>query len=281
MFGLGFVLSFGYWTTNFAEVQRALSAKNMSAPPGARRSSRAFPKLFIPVLTIIPGLIALVVFPKLGADKGDLHYNNAIPLLMEQYLPNGVLGIAVTGLLAAFMAGMAANVSASTPSSPTTSGRTTSGRTGPTTTTCGSAGSSPSSACCIGIGTAFIAAGFSNIMNYIQALFSFFNAPLFATFIIGMFWKRMTAWAGFWSAADRGTLGAAFIFVTSDERGRQLRLRRATAVHLRIGAAASFWGAVVAFVLDASSSRVVVTLMTDPKTDEELEGLVYGVGPPV
>ena len=108
--GLGFVLSFGYWTTNFAEVQRALSAKNMSA---ARRTPliAAYPKIFIPALTIIPGLIALVEFPKLGAETGDFQYNNAIPLLMEKYLPNGVLGIAVTGLLAAFMAGMAANVS--------------------------------------------------------------------------------------------------------------------------------------------------------------------------
>ena len=108
--GLGFVLSFGYWTTNFAEVQRALSAKNMSA---ARRTPiiAAFPKIFIPSLTIIPGLIALLEFPKIGAKSGDLQYNDAIPPLMDKYLPNGVLGIAVTGLLAAFMAGMAANVS--------------------------------------------------------------------------------------------------------------------------------------------------------------------------
>ena len=104
------MLSFGYWTTNFAEVQRALSAKNMSA---ARRTPiiAAYPKVFIPALTIIPGLIALIEFPKLGAKTGDFQYNNAIPLLMDKYLPNGVLGIAVTGLLAAFMAGMAANVS--------------------------------------------------------------------------------------------------------------------------------------------------------------------------
>ena len=110
VFGLGFLLSFGYWTTNFAEVQRAMSARNMSA---ARRTPLigAFPKLFIPALTIIPGLIALVLFPKLGADSGEFTYTNAIPLLIDKYLPNGVLGIAVTGLLAAFMAGMAANVS--------------------------------------------------------------------------------------------------------------------------------------------------------------------------
>src|SRR5579862_386921 len=107
--GLGFVLSFGYWTTNFAEVQRALSAKNQSA---ARRTPLigAYPKIFIPALTIIPGLIALAVIPKLGTPKGA-SYNDAIPLLMGKYLPNGALGVALAGLLAAFMAGMAANVS--------------------------------------------------------------------------------------------------------------------------------------------------------------------------
>ena len=107
--GLGFVLSFGYWTTNFAEVQRALSAKDLSA---AQRTPLigAFPKIFIPALTIIPGLIALAVIPNLGtSDKAT--YNDAIPLLMNKYLPNGTLGIALAGLLAAFMAGMAANVS--------------------------------------------------------------------------------------------------------------------------------------------------------------------------
>jgi solute:Na+ symporter, SSS family len=107
--GLGFVLSFGYWTTNFAEVQRALSAKNMSA---ARRTPLigAYPKIFIPALTIIPGLVALVSVPGLGGKNPDLQYNNAIPLLIGRYLPEGMLGLAVTGLLAAFMAGVAANV---------------------------------------------------------------------------------------------------------------------------------------------------------------------------
>src|ERR1700750_371049 len=107
--GLGFVLSFGYWTTNFAEVQRALSAKNMSA---ARRTPLigAYPKIFIPALTIIPGLVALVTVKGLGGSSQDLQYNNAIPLLIAHYLPEGMLGIAVTGLLAAFMAGGGANV---------------------------------------------------------------------------------------------------------------------------------------------------------------------------
>ena len=107
VFGLGFVLSFGYWTTNFAEVQRALSAKDLSA---AQRTPLigAYPKIFIP-LTIIPGLIASASSPNWARRRPT--YNDAIPLLMGRYLPNGALGVALAGLLAAFMAGMAANVS--------------------------------------------------------------------------------------------------------------------------------------------------------------------------
>jgi SSS family solute:Na+ symporter len=271
--GLGFVLSFGYWTTNFAEVQRALSAKDMSA---ARRTPliAAYPKLFIPALTIIPGLIALVEFPKLGAETGDFQYNNAIPLLMDKYLPNGVLGIAVTALLAAFMAGMAANVSAfntvftydiwqdyvrrDRPDDYYL-------RVGRIVTVIGVV---------IGIGTAFIAAGYSNIMNYIQALFSIFNAPLFATFIIGMFWKRMTGPAGL-AGLVAGTVSAAFIFVTSESGVDSFGFDEPLLFTFGSALTASFWGAVIAFVADALVS-VAVTLFTTPKTDEELEGLVYG-----
>ena len=105
------MLAFGYWTTNFAEVQRALSAKDLSA---AQRTPLigAIPKLFLPFIMILPGMIALVVIPKLGTTRPNLQYNNAIPLLMNKYLPNGMLGIALTGLMASFMAGVAANVSA-------------------------------------------------------------------------------------------------------------------------------------------------------------------------
>src|SRR4051812_46478291 len=109
--GLGFVLSFGYWTTNFAEVQRALSAKSLGA---ARRTPLigAFPKIFVPFLTIIPGLVALVTVKGLGGDSPTMQYNTAIPQLMNEFLPNGMLGLALAGLIAAFMAGVAANVSA-------------------------------------------------------------------------------------------------------------------------------------------------------------------------
>src|ERR1700733_9726749 len=112
VFGLGFVLSFGYWTTNFAEVQRALSAKNLSA---SRRTPLigAYPKIFLPAIIILPGLIAVLTVKGLGVGSSlGLQYNTAIPHLIGNYLPEGMLGIAVTGLLAAFMAGVAANVTA-------------------------------------------------------------------------------------------------------------------------------------------------------------------------
>src|SRR6201991_4414579 len=110
VFGLGFVLAFGYWTTNFAEEQRALSAKDLNA---AQRTPLigAIPKLFLPFIMIVPGIIALVVIKGLGTTD-ELQFNNSIPLLMNQYLPNGMLGVAITGLMASFMAGVAANVSA-------------------------------------------------------------------------------------------------------------------------------------------------------------------------
>ncbi|WP_431924069.1 sodium:solute symporter family protein [Micromonospora wenchangensis] len=265
VFGLGFVLSFGYWTTNFAEVQRALSAKNMSA---ARRTPiiAAYPKLVIPAVTVIPGLIALVTVKGLGAESGDLVYNNAIPLLMRDLLPNGVLGIAVTGLVASFMAGMAANVSGFNTvftydiwQAYVRRERSDEYyiRIGRIATVAGVV---------VGIGTAFIAAGFSNIMNYIQALFSLFNAPLFATFIIGMFWKRMSALAGFWSLLA-GTLAALATYL----------LYKAGVVHFNSDLEESFWGAGIAFVTVAVVAAVV-TPLTRPKRAEELQGLVYGMG---
>jgi SSS family solute:Na+ symporter len=265
VFGLGFVLSFGYWTTNFAEVQRALSARNMSA---ARRTPiiAAYPKLLIPAVTVIPGLVALVTVKGLGAESGDLQYNNAIPILMRDLLPNGVLGVAVTGLLASFMAGMAANVSGfntvftydlwqsyfrrDKPDEYYL-------RVGRIVTVIGVV---------IGIGTAFIAAGFSNIMNYIQALFALFNAPLFATFIIGMFWKRMTAWAGFFGLVS-GTFAALMTYL----------LYKGGVLKFGSDLDESFWGAGIAFVTVMIVS-VVVTLFTTPKPESELHGLVYGVG---
>jgi len=277
VFGLGFVLSFGYWTTNFAEVQRALSAKDMSA---AQRTPLigAIPKMFIPFLTIIPGLLALAIVPKLGKSDA-LPYNDAVPLMMNQFLPNGVLGVAMAGLLAAFMAGMAANVSSfntvftydiwqqyvrrDRPDGYYL-------RIGRIVTVVG---------VLIGIGTAFIAAGYSNIMIYIQLLFSFFNAPLFATFIIAMFWRRVSPMSGIAGLAA-GTAGAAIMhfwayYIPYFYPGGVLDPSHAT-INAQM---ANFYGAIAAFLLDAVVT-VVVTLLGRPKPVAELAGLVWGIPDP-
>ncbi|MFI7510441.1 sodium:solute symporter family protein [Micromonospora aurantiaca] len=264
VFGLGFVLSFGYWTTNFAEVQRALSARNMSA---ARRTPiiAAYPKLLIPAVTVIPGLIALVTVKGLGADEGDLVYNNAIPLLMRDLLPNGVLGIAVTGLVASFMAGMAANVSGFNTIFTYDIWQAYFRRDLPDEHYVKVGRIATVGAVVIGIGTAFIAAGFSNIMNYIQALFSVFNAPLFGTFIIGMFWRRMTPLAGFWSLLS-GTVVATATYL----------LYKGGVISFNSDLEESFWGAGLAFATVAVVAAIV-TPLTRPKTDDQLTGLVYGL----
>ncbi|TQS41445.1 sodium:solute symporter family protein [Cryptosporangium phraense] len=271
VFGLGFVLSFGYWTTNFAEVQRALSAKDLSA---AQRTPLigAFPKIFIPALTIIPGLVALVLIPKLGQDGGPT-YNDAIPELMAKFLPNGVLGIALTGLLAAFMAGMAANVSSFNTVFTYDLWRPYVAKDRPDRYYLQVGRIVTVVGILIGIGTAFIAAGFENIMNYVQALFSFFNAPLFATFIVGVFWKRMTPWAGF-AGLVSGTAAAVLAYLSLNEK-----LGLPAVVHLESVQSRNFWGAIAAFVIDVLVT-VIVTMVTKPKPIDEVKGLVWGVPDP-
>jgi SSS family solute:Na+ symporter len=265
--GLGFVLSFGYWTTNFAEVQRALSAKNMSA---ARRTPLigAYPKLFIPALTIIPGMVALVVVHGLGKTNPDLQYNAAIPLLIGKYLPEGLVGLAIAGLVAAFMAGVAANVTAFNTvftydlwQSYVRPDRDSAYyiRVGRIATVVGLV---------VSIATAFIAKGNSNIMNYVQELFSIFNAPLFATFIIAMYWKRATALAG----------GLSLIAgMAAAEATHLLASNGVITISSKI--ALTWYEAVAAFVVDALV-LVVVSLVTKPRDPEEIRGLVWGLKRP-
>jgi len=264
VFGLGFVLSFGYWTTNFAEVQRALSARDLSA---AQRTPLigAFPKLLLPFVMVLPGLIALAVIPGLGGGEENLEYNNAIPLLMNEYLPNGMLGVAITGLMASFMAGVAANVSAFN-TVVTTDIMEPYLRRGESDDWYVQFGRIATIAgIVVAMGTALIASTYDNLMNYVQALFSIFNAPLFATFIIGMFWRRMTPWAGFWGLVA-GTIAAAITWIGY----------KAGWFSFGSDLDESMWGAGLAFVADAIVT-VAVTLMTRPKPTEELQGLVYGM----
>jgi SSS family solute:Na+ symporter len=265
VFGLGFVLSFGYWTTNFAEVQRALSARDLSA--GQRTPLiGAYPKLLIPLVVVVPGMIALIKIPGLGGSNSDFAYNNAIPLLMNKYLPNGMLGIALTGLMASFMAGVAANVSAFNTVVTTdivepyiAKDRDDAFyiRVGRYVTVGGIV---------VAIGTALIASSYQNLMNYLQALFSIFNAPLFATFIIGMFWKRVTPAAGLWGLVA-GTAAALVTYVG---------YKWLDWFNFGSDLDESFWGAGAAFVIDAVVT-IAVTMVTRPKPVNELQGLVWGM----
>ncbi len=261
LLGMGFVNSFGYWTTNFTEVQRALSAKDMSA---ARRTPiiAAIPKMFLPLIIITPGLLAAVLVPELAT--GQLSHNEALPALIGAVLPNGLVGLALAALIAAFMAGMAANVSAfntvvtydlwQTYVKPKEKD-TYYLRVGRKLTVAG---------VFIAIGAAFIAATFNNIQDYLQLLQSVFSAPLFATFILGMFWKRMSPWAGLWGLIA-GAAGAA---------GVQLGYM-AGVLEFNSQQAASFTGSGMAFIFDIVVS-VLVTWRTAPKPVEELDGLVWG-----
>ena len=283
VFGLGFVLSFGYWTTNFVEVQRAMASDSISS---ARRTPiiGAFPKMFVPFITILPGMIAAVLVAEIakvkaggtvpgGSSGSGVTYNDSLLLLMRDLLPNGLLGLAIAGLLAAFMAGMAANISAfNTVFSYDLWGdylvkdRDDSYylRIGRIATV---------GATVVAIFTAGLAANFANIMTYLQTLFGFFNAPLFATFILGMFWKRMSATAG-WVGLVSGTLSAVAVAFLSEDAFGSL----STGTIPVAGQGAAFLAASVAFVVDISLS-VVVSLVTKPKPASELKGLVYSETP--
>jgi SSS family solute:Na+ symporter len=282
VFGLGFVLSFGYWTTNFVEVQRAMATDSMSS---ARKTPiiGAYPKMFVPFITIIPGMIAAVLVTEIakvkagetvsGGAAGDVTYNDALLYLMRDLLPNGLLGVAITGLLAAFMAGMAANVSAFNTvfSYDLWQDYVVKDREDGYYLRVGRIATV--AAVGIAIFTASLASNFSNIMSYLQTLFGFFNAPLFATFILGMFWKRMTPAAG-WVGLVAGTLSAVTVaFLSEDAFGSW-----STGALPINGQGAAFVAASTAFVVDVVLS-ILVSLGTKPKPVEQLRGLVYSETP--
>ncbi|AFU04806.1 transporter [Nocardia brasiliensis ATCC 700358] len=275
VFGLGFVLSFGYWTTNFVEVQRALATHSISA---ARRTPiiGAYPKMFIPLIVVIPGMISAVLVPQMSEYKaakaadpdfsGDTTYNQALLYLMKDVLPNGLLGVGLAGLLAAFMAGMAANISAFNTVFSYDLWQQYVRKDRPDGYYLNIGRWATVGATVAAIFTSFIASSFSNMMDYLQTLFSFFNAPLFATFILGMFWKRMTPAAG-WMGLVCGTGSAIVVFILHETKVFELS-----------GQGASFVAAGVAFVVDIVVS-VLVTQVTRPKPVAELVGLVYSETP--
>ncbi|MGH3336297.1 MAG: sodium:solute symporter family protein, partial [Nocardioides sp.] len=278
VFGLGFVLSFGYWTTNFVEVQRALASDSISS---ARKTPviGSFPKMFVPFITILPGMIAAVLVVEMadlkaggtpsGGASGTVTYNDALILMMRDLLPNGLLGLAITGLLAAFMAGMAANISAFNTVFSFDLYQDYIYKDGSDDHYLGVGRIATVAATVIAIGTSYFAAGFPNIMAYLQTLFGFFNAPLFATFILGMFWKRMTAAAG-WIGLVAGTLAAVLVAYLSEDAFGSFSI----GVIPLAGQGAAFLAASVAFIVDVALS-FVVSLVTKPKPEGSLVGLVY------
>jgi SSS family solute:Na+ symporter len=238
----------------------------------------AFPKMFVPFIVIIPGVIAAIIIPELAdlksGGKGDgVTYNDAILLLMRDLLPNGMLGVAIAGLMASFMAGMAANISAFNTvfSYDLWQQYVVKDREDGYYTRIGRIATV--GATVVAIGTAGIASQYDNLMNYLQVLFGFFNAPLFATFILGMFWKRMTAAAG-WTGLVSGTAAAIVVAILSEDA-----LGGASVGVLGIsGQGASFVAAGAAFVVDILVS-VVVSTRTRPRVESELTGLVYSLTP--
>jgi SSS family solute:Na+ symporter len=284
--GLGFVLSFGYWCTDFLVVQRAMAADSMNA---ARRTPliAAMPKMLFPFLVIVPGIAALglTLHPNAGAAPllprladGSYDYNMALPLMMARYYPAGLLGLGLTALLASFMSGMAGNVTAF--NSVWTFDiyqsyirpRASDGHyvwMGRMATLFG---------VIVSVATAYVAMRFNNIMDMLQLVFSFVNAPLFATFLLGMFWRRTTGHGAFCGLAT-GTGAAALHYELTAVTGATSLLPKVAVFHVYPSdMAQNFWGAIVAWTV-CFLVTTAISLMTTPKGDEELRGLVFGLTP--
>jgi SSS family solute:Na+ symporter len=281
IFGLGFVMSFGYWCTDFLVVQRAMMAKNMNA---AQRTPiiAAIPKMFMPLIVVLPGVIAIALLqPALASKgftmpsdgKGGIDYTMALPSLISHYYPTGVLGVGITALIASFMSGMAGNVTAF--NSVFTFDiyqsyfvKHKSDRhyliVGKVVTVAG---------ILLSIVTAYIAKSFNNINDFLQLVFSFVNGPLFATFLLGMFWKRTTSNGAFFGLLA-GTIAAAVTHGLTLAEGKGGWIYPLYEIQSGMGQAfivASFsW--IVNFV-----TTIVGSLFTKPKPDSELVGLVYSL----
>jgi len=294
--GLGFVLSFGYWCTDFLVVQRAMAADSMTA---ARRTPliAAVPKMLFPFLVILPGMIALalgsggsgqgLVPAKLAADgtplldaagRAVLDYDLATPMMLVHLFPSGLLGLGVTALLASFMSGMAGNVTAFNTvwtydiyQSHIRRGASDAhylwmGRIA----TVGGV--------CLALGAAYVAGAFNNIMDLLQLVFAFVNAPLFATFALGMFWRRSTGHGAFWGLLA-GTLAAAVHHGLTLPAGTHVGVKGGYlgVVHTYPSELAqTFWTAIVAWVT-CFLVTILVSLATAPRPPEELRGLVYSL----
>ncbi|HEY7925268.1 MAG TPA: sodium:solute symporter family protein [Vicinamibacteria bacterium] len=287
--GLGFVLSFGYWCTDFLVVQRAMAANSMAA---ARRTPliAAVPKMLFPFLIIVPGMIAIALthaggsgfsLPKMADGSWD--YTMVIPQMLAHYFPPGVLGLGLTALMASFMSGMAGNVTAfntvwtydiyqSYIKKDATDAHLL--WVGRMATVFGILAS---------VGTAYLATQFNNIMDFLQLVFAFVNAPLFATFLLGMFWKRATGHGAFLGLV-LGTLAAAVHHGVTLPAGAPVGIKggwlAAPPMHAYSSEMAqNFWTAIWAFCVCFAATIAISLLTRRTKTDDDLRGLVYSLTP--
>ncbi len=280
--GLGLAMSFGYWCTDFLVVQRAMIARNIASSQKTPLIA-AVPKMLMPFIVIFPGLIAVALpyftegysLPS-GADGGP-DYNMALPSLLAHYYPEGLLGIGLTALLASFMSGMAGNVTAFNtvwtfdiyqPYFVKNASDRHYLIVGKVTTIVGVLAS---------IGVTYLAASFNNINDFLQVVFSFVNAPLFATFLLGMFWKRATGHGAF-AGLLAGTLAAAAVHGLTIAEGKGGWI---TVLHeYGSGLSHAFNMAWIAFTVNLVVT-ILVSLLSRPKKDEEMKGLVYSLTPKV
>jgi len=275
--GLGFVLSFGYWCTNFLVVQRALAANSMSA---ARRTPliAAFPKMFIPFIVIVPGIAAMALMQMgvgytLPVKDGSYNYNLALTTLMQQFYPSGLLGVGLTALMASFMSGMAGNVTAFNTvwTYDIYQGHIRKGA--PDSHYLWVGRMSTIAAVALSIGAAYLAQLYNNIMDLLQLVFGFVNAPLFATFLLGMFWKRATGHGAF-SGLLAGTTAATLTHGLTLAEGKGAWLGQLHEFPSTM--AQNFWIAIFAWTTCFVVS-VLVSLLTQPRPQAELRNLVWGV----
>src|SRR6202051_4890309 len=280
VFGLAAVISMGYWTTDFLVVQRILAAKDIRSAEMAPIIGAGF-KMFVPLIVILPGLLGLAVLPMrltgeaAAALTGGHSYNDVLPLMLARYCGPGLLGLGITALIAGFMSGMAGHVSAFTTVwtydiyRPLINSKGSDHHyvnMGRWTTIIG---------VLISVGTAYLVMQFASIMDYVQALFSFFIAPLFGTVILGMLWKRATHWGGFLGLLA-GTLSSIgmFIWVQRDAGALRYIAMSADAKPMAENLYRALWSWIICVGV-----TVVVSLMTKPVPTEQLSGLVYGVTP--
>ena len=326
--GLGFVLSFGYWCTDFLVVQRAMAADSMSA---ARRTPliAAIPKMFFPFLVILPGLIAVAVPamtaqraapdssairyqgvviqasgdrlataevlrsskglipPKLDATgnpvvdsngKPQYDYDLAIPMMLLHYFPTGLLGLGLTALLASFMSGMAGNVTAFNTVWTYDIYHAYLNRKASDAHLLWMGRMATIFGIVLSIAAAYVAGKFNNIMDMLQLVFAFVNAPLFATFLLGMFWKRTTGHGAFTGLLS-GTVAAALHHGLTLPIGQPTGIKGGwISVHHYYPSemAQNFWTAIFAWST-CFLVTILISLVTKPREERELVGLVYSL----